>query len=459
MSDDDVAEASAGRWSRFWALVGFPVKVFAAVALVLYTVSWASITFLSRHVDYPIHEPVSFRGGRFLEGWFRFDGGWYKLIVDSGYQFTDVHTQSSVAFFPAYPMAMSVVRYVTGDVILAGIVTTFVCGLGVAVLFYRWCTARLSPESARLAIVLFLVYPYCWYLFGAVYADALFLLCAIGAFVLVEHDHPVWAGLVAAVATAARPVGGAVVVGLLAVLLEHRGAVVIPVVDKVRAHGWRRRRWPTSESTLTPTPTSDDDGAPRAAEGRSILGVRFALRRLRPADAGVLLSLGGLGAWSFYLWRTFGSPFLFAEIENAPGWDQGQGPRTWFKITWLQHLHHLPEYVGDHVAHWNDLTETLGMTLQGLLCIAFILCIPLLIRRIGWGYTVYVLALLFFPVVGTKDWQGTGRYLLAAFPVFAAVADWMSGGARIVLRRATIAVSAVLLLIGTSMFARGYYVA
>jgi hypothetical protein len=61
--------------------------------------------------------------------------------------------------------------------------------------------------------------------------------------------------------------------------------------------------------------------------------------------------------------------------------------------------------------------------------------------------------------VGSKDWQGTGRYLLAAFPVFAVL------GLRLVerwsptARRAVLAASTVMLVFLASGFARGFYLA
>jgi hypothetical protein len=468
-SDADVAAIARGRWRRRWADVRFPVLTFCGLGAVLYLTVWASNTYLSRHVDYPIHVPLSFRGAGVLEGWVRFDGGWYRLIATQGYGYTPGQ-QSSVAFWPSYPLAMRALGLATGDVLLAGILLTFACGLGTAVLFYRWCCRLMEPASAKLAVVLLLVFPYAWYLYGAVYADALFLVATIGAFVLLERDRPVLAGLVAAVATAARPVGMGVVIGLVVVMLDRRGVIDIPYLDRVRALGWRGARRPHTEDDVEPDAGAAADGraAARGArtDGRdapddgSFDGGRWitvSVRRLRLKDAGVLLSLGGFVAWVAYLWLAWGSPTIFADIQGAPGWDQGQGPATWFKAHWLGQLHHLPDYVGDHVTRWNDLVYTIDITVQGLLAIGFILLIPLLIRRIGWSYAVYVLAVVAIPIVGTKDWQGTGRYLLAAFPVFAALADWLVHHERRSVLVGLVGVSAAALLLLTSMYARGYY--
>ena len=65
-----------------------------------------------------------------------------------------------------------------------------------------------------------LLYPYAFYLYGAMYGDSLFLLTAIGSFVLLERRHYWLAGLVGALATAGRPVGVAVAVGLVVRMLE-----------------------------------------------------------------------------------------------------------------------------------------------------------------------------------------------------------------------------------------------
>ena len=77
-------------------------------------------------------------------------------------------------------------------------------GLGVALLFARWVWDRLPRRSAVFAVVVLLVYPYAFFLYGAVYADALFVLCSIGAFLLLERRWYVAAGLVGALATAGQ---------------------------------------------------------------------------------------------------------------------------------------------------------------------------------------------------------------------------------------------------------------
>jgi len=400
-----------------------PLALFGAVLAVLVAVVWFSAD--DGVVDLYNAAPPQYTGSWLLGGWFRFDAGWYDLIAVHGYGYGGPDVQSSVAFFPVYPMLLRGLHAVTGlPVALLGTLVTIACGAGVAVLFHRWCVDRIGPRAARTAVVLLLVYPYAWFLYGAVYADALFLLAVLAAFVLLERGHPIWAGLAGAVATGTRPVGAALILGLVAVVLMRREVF-------------------------------------QRGDGR--FSVRVHLRRLRPGDAGVLLSAGGLLAWMTYLWRTFDEPLAFQLVQRAPGWDQGSGPHTWFKVTFLQRLGRLPGYVqgwldgSGGIDSWKDTLYTVGITLQALLMLGFIALLWVVWRRIGWGYAVYAAGVIAVPLLGSKDFQGVGRYLLAAFPCIAAAGLLLVD--RPLPRRIWLPVSAVLLAGWAFAFARGYYVA
>ena len=264
-----------------------PLIFYGAVLVAL-----TAIVFVGARVGligYYAGSASEFTGSWLVGGWLRWDGGWYSDIATAGYSYAGGGAQSSVAFFPAYPLAIAAVAALTGiHVPLVGVLVTTVAGGGAAVLFFVWSRARVSFGAATLATVLMLVYPYSFYLYGAVYTDALFLCAALGSFVLLERGHPLLAGLVGATATATRPVGIAVIVGLVAVAAMRRGVV-------------------------------------RRSEGR--LPLQLELRRFERRDCWVLLSAGGLVAWMTYLWIEFGDPLAFQSAQSAPGWGQAPGPR------------------------------------------------------------------------------------------------------------------------------------
>jgi len=392
----------------------FAIVAYLAVALALVVIVAASTHLFARWSRYPVARQ-NFPGSWLLEGWLRWDGNWYRGIVDHGYQFQNVDSQANVAYFPGYPLAMWPFAQVMGSA-LSGILVTFLSGLAAVVGFQRWARARLDPFTTRVAVGLLLLYPFAWYLYGAVYADALFLALAVAAFLLLEAGHPVLAGVVGALAGATRPVGIAVAVGLVLVGIERRG-------------GFRK------------------------------------LRALRPGDFGVLLSFGGLAAWSAYQGIRWGNPLLFSDIEGAAGWDQPMGPRTWFKVTFLQRLHHLPGWLDDafrgtHVTSTHPGSESvysLSILLQGLFVLGAVLLVRVVWRRIGWGYAGYVLTIVAMAAIGTKDFLGAGRYLIGAFPLFAALALVLADRPRT--RVAVLVGSAAMLAVLASAYARGYYLA
>ncbi|MGH9188241.1 MAG: mannosyltransferase family protein, partial [Acidimicrobiales bacterium] len=180
------AEGGATQAWREWVP---PLAVYAAVLAVLLVVSWQTVVHFEEDARVGA---VVFPGSWFFEGWMRWDGGWYWGIADLGYAYTP-GTQSSVAFFPGYPFAMRLFGRPIDNIPLAGIAITIMSGMLAAVLFWRWCRARLSRSAAVTALLLLAVYPYGWYLYGAIYGDALFLAASLSAFLLLERDHPVLA--------------------------------------------------------------------------------------------------------------------------------------------------------------------------------------------------------------------------------------------------------------------------
>jgi hypothetical protein len=169
----------------------------------------------------------------------------------------------------------------------------------------------------------------------------------------------------------------------------------------------------------------------------------FAWRRLRPGDAGVLLSVGGLAAWMGYLWNRFDDPVLFQTIQAE--WGQQSGWRTWFKQ--------------DFVTAWRTYPGrfyTHGLLIQALLLALVVLSIPVVGRRFGWRYGAYLATLVAIPAVGSQDFQGMGRYLLGAFPAFAVLGSLLAD--RPAVRRWVLPLSAALLVVFTGMFANGRYI-
>jgi hypothetical protein len=401
------------------SLAPFPWKsvlaAFAALAVLLSTV----VALASRTVerDNPI-----LRGPAWLDGWYQFDAGWYHGIATLGYSYTPGQ-QSAIAFFPTYPLAVRGLGGLLDDYQVAGSLIGVAAGAAAVVLFGTWVWRRLPRPSAVTAVAVLMLYPYAFFLYGAMYADSLFLLTAVGAFLLLERRMYWLAGLVGALATAGRPVGVAVAVGLVVRTLE------LLAEDRAVRAGQVSR------------PAAWAPGAGPARPGWPDLVA--AVRSVRWRQLGVLASGTGLLAWAVFLWLEFGNPLAFVEVESAPGWNQGVGPRTWFKVIYLGTLVKGP---------WSI---ALLLTLQALACLAAVLLLRRVWRRFGWGYLAYTVVVLAIPVIGTKDFMGTGRYVLVAFPVMAAAGDYLATSERRWVRPVALGLCGVLLVVLTTLFGRG----
>ncbi|WNG19380.1 hypothetical protein [Cystobacter fuscus] len=292
--------------------------------------------------------------GYVMGGWYAYDSGWYSHIVEHGY-FYRRGEQSSVAFFPLYPLVVRAVYWLGLDVHQAGVLVTLLCGPLSVLLFLRWARTRVEPTTAFQAALLLALYPFTFFIYGVMYSDALFILVVVAAFILLEEGRLGPAVVLGALATAARPVAPAVVVGLLARRLE-----------------WKRER-----------------GLPWTA-----------------VDLLPLLSALGFVSFMLYLQWRFQEPLAFAKVQAA--WGQVPGWRSWLKVSWFKSVFS-PESTPDFVL-WICLHAALSLGALALVWPTF--------KRLGWGYGAFCAVMVGIPVVSTKDFMGMGRYLLSAFPLF-----------------------------------------
>jgi hypothetical protein len=368
-----------------WALVCFLAVAGALVALSVF----AYRTFGPAVVGMPVPQVRPPAGASWIGAFTWWDGWWYVGIAEHGYSYVPGR-QSSVAFFPAYPLLLRAGRLVGVPTALAGFAVSLAAGATAAVLFFRWCAERLGRRRAFFALAALLAYPCSFYLAGTVYAEALFVALVVGAFVLLETGRPWAAGLVGAVATATRPIGIALVVALWLRGLELSR----------QGEGDRRRPW------------------------------------------GVLLAPAGLAVYCAHLWVRFGDPLAFVSAEGAPGWGQAPGWATWLKVAWFERM--------ATSSYFNALH--LHLAGHALVTVVFLALVPSVFRRFGRAYGVFALLLIAGSALSTRDFTGMARYVLGAFPCFAVAGDVLADHPRVA--RVAFAASGALLAFFTALHAR-----
>ena len=149
------------------------------------------------------------------------DGRWYLELVRLGYpenipaNITYEQTEARAAFFPMYPGAVRILDSVLpGGDTAAALMLNFVLGAVAVVLVGLLARRVFSASVAARAMVLFAVFPGSFVLSFA-YSEALFIVFAASCLLLLLDEQWLLAGLAAALATATRPNGVAIVFACL----------------------------------------------------------------------------------------------------------------------------------------------------------------------------------------------------------------------------------------------------
>lgn len=165
----------------------------------------------------------------FMNNQVAWDSEYYLSIATVGYDDTDVlsaHTPEgrlplNYAFFPLYPLMMSVVRVpftlVTDTPIAAsaaaGVLIALLGTLGGMIALYDLAREDLGEDGALRAVFYLLIFPSAFFL-AQVYTEGLFIGLAFGSLALLRRQKLLYAALLAALATLTRSVGVLLIVPL-----------------------------------------------------------------------------------------------------------------------------------------------------------------------------------------------------------------------------------------------------
>ena len=280
----------AGRLAaRYWK----PLLMLAASRVVT-----LFIVFVARYV--PGAGPVvgGLGGGQHLDRLAAWDGGWYILAAQHGWPHSVPMSSgfpafSTLAFFPGFPLAIRAVHAVGLSWIWAGFTAALLFQLTMVVLLWQLIKEVWGEAVADRGMMLFLLSPGAL-AFALIYSEPMLFAAAAACLLALRRRWWIIAGLSAAVGTAVRPVGVALIVCCL----------------------WEAIR------------------AIRSGRDWSSL-------------AAPLLSPLGIVGWMGYLWAHTGSPFIWSKAEKA--WDDSFDPFTLIKRFFFHEVthagQHLPRYL------------------------------------------------------------------------------------------------------------------
>src|SRR5665213_2657670 len=260
--DADLADPGAPSGSR--------ARWFLACSLrpvLLYLASRAGMLLVACATSSTAHQAVS----KGLTVW---DSSWYLSIAQGGYvrhipPGSGNPAQSNLGFFPLIPLLTRATHEVTRfGIPLSGLITTFLLGLAAAVAVWWMLRDVFGRSGADRGTALVFFSPGALVL-SLVYTEAATILMVACVLLALKRERWVVAGLCAAVATTADPIGSAVVV-----------PCAVAAVLAVRArHGWKAL-WAPALAPL------------------------------------------GIVAFFGYLWAHAGTPFAYFDAQRA-GWQGG----------------------------------------------------------------------------------------------------------------------------------------
>jgi Gpi18-like mannosyltransferase len=173
------------------------------------------------------------------------DGVWYARVALGGYPSHPVHHESTLGFFPLFPMVMWLVMHAFGaSAVVAGTVVSGIGGLVATVLVYRLACGWWGEPSARRAGVLFCLFPGS-VVFSMVYSEGLLIPLAVGCLLALERRRWLLAGCLAGIATATGATAAALILVCFVAAFRSvdRRALVSPLLSLAGIAGFALFLW------------------------------------------------------------------------------------------------------------------------------------------------------------------------------------------------------------------------
>jgi hypothetical protein len=369
--------------STIWADLRIVLLIFGLSRVAFYGAALFGLALLPRAPRWS--GQIELSGAPLLAMHWRWDAVHYYSIALDGYGAAPgtVPTEDPAilsAFFPLFPLLTRILAVAAsgslgaldrGSLAVAGIVVSHL-----ATLLAFWLLFTLVREeggdraTAQRAVLYAAIFPLAFF-YAVPYAEPVFLATSLGAFLAARRGHWIAAGLCAALASAARPLG----------------ILILPALALEALLAWRR-----GELTREILP-------------RTLLGIAL-------APAGLLLFM-------LHLWQQVGDPLAFAHLQQTVWQREPVFPLTtlWRGLKYVLHpgLSNSAETYGRTLLH-------AGIVWGGLLCMAFSLR--------SWRPAFGLYAALLFVQVLAVPWpdatimHSLGRSIMVCFPLYLSLARW-----------------------------------
>lgn len=326
--------------------------------------------------------------------WGGFDGVHYITIAESGYV-----ADNTQAFFPVFPYISGWIHNILNiNGLFSGLLTANIF-LFLAILgFWKLLKLDYGNILSKQIIYLFLLFPLSFYL-GSVYSESTFLALVLASFLAARKQKWAAAGILGAVASAARPVGVFLMPALLVEL-------------------WQQKQ----------------------------------IKNLRRADfikiLWLLLIPLGLIFYMIYLNNHFGDALKFLHAQPSFGADRSDKIVLLYQVIWRYIKMFFTVDIGT-LLYFRVMQEF-------FLSIVFLILGVLSFKYSRLSYAIFAILCFLAPTL-TGTFSSMPRYVLVMFPVFIIWGKWLFKHDRI--RRIWYVISGIWLFINMSLFLTGRWVA
>ncbi len=334
-----------------------------------------------------------FRLPQSVYSWANFDGVHYLTIVEKGY----VGTGLIQAFFPLFPIVLRIATVFGNNVIVTGLLLNTLFSICLLFAFKKLLALDYDSRTAWLGTLILFLFPTAFY-FHALYTEALFLLLVVLSFYFGRTQKWKMVALTVTLASATRIVGILLVPALLFELYVQNKHLPL-------RKWWKRALMVMSGSV-------------------------------------------GFLAYSAYLWKEFGSPLYFAQVQSEFGSGRQESLILFPQVIWryVKILSTYRPFGLKYVTYVQEFTTSL-IGLAGLVMSWF---------RVRQSYVIFsVLAFLVPPLTG--NFSSMPRYALASFAIFILLAQLLKKSK--ILQIIYFTLSTILLVFNTILFIQGYWVA
>jgi len=312
-----------------------------------------------------------------LNPWAVWDGVWFIKISANGYAAND----GSVAFFPLYPLVTRWVGILFGNnLVLAGMTVSLVCYFVGVWLLFRLVEREFGDRIAYRTCLYLSIFPTAFF-WQAVYSESMFLALSVACILWSREGRWKLAGLAGLAAALTRSAGFLLIVPMAISYLEQ--------------HDWR--------------PSGADSDA-----------------------ASLLMIPEGLMVWMAYLALSFGRPLLFAQAQEQ--WKRSLAVPTY--ALWkglVAGVQGARQLLSGQTAHeyWPAPDPGAVMPLAAanvinLGAVAFAIAFIVYgLKRLPIVFGTYAAVTVGYPLLfpaESSPFMSMPRFILAAFPIFMALA-------------------------------------